>query len=167
MRVDNLGPDTSTDVVLTNDVPTGLVFDSATPSQGTSSHSGSNVQAMFGTIAAGSSATLTIETHTTAEGGFTDLASVSSSMADPVAVNDTAAITHYVALSAPLIVGVNDPATPVFALNPVNGLAVPLFSGISVGGLAADDAFTGASYRPRADAARGAAAHRAFRKGTE
>jgi uncharacterized repeat protein (TIGR01451 family) len=77
-RVQNTGPDPATNVVMTIPLAAGLVFGSATPSQGTSSTSGTEVLAHLGVINPGSSASVNVVVTTTAAGTIAQPASVSS-----------------------------------------------------------------------------------------
>ena len=60
ITVSNLGPDQATGVVLTNWLPIGVEFQSATASQGTATLQSNIIRSVLGTIAAGSNATLAV-----------------------------------------------------------------------------------------------------------
>ena len=61
LTVDNAGPSDATGVQLTDNLPSGVAFVSATPSQGSCNHVGGTVTCNLGDIAIGSGATVTIQ----------------------------------------------------------------------------------------------------------
>ncbi|MGB2984152.1 MAG: hypothetical protein WBC63_09910, partial [Candidatus Bipolaricaulia bacterium] len=96
ITVTNNGPDTATGVSLTDGLPAGLAFVSATPSAGTSYDNGPGVWTVGG-LPAGSSATLTVTaTVDSGTGGdsLTNTVSVTAAdQADPVSGNNSASAT--------------------------------------------------------------------------
>jgi uncharacterized repeat protein (TIGR01451 family) len=76
--VQNTGPDPATNVVMTIPLTGGLVFGSATPTQGTTSSTGTVILAQFGQINPGSSASVKVVVTTTAFGSVAQTASVTS-----------------------------------------------------------------------------------------
>jgi uncharacterized repeat protein (TIGR01451 family) len=89
----NNGPLDATDVVLSDTLPAGVSFVSATTDQGVvPTQAGGVVAVTFGTLAAGDSANLTIVVDPTASPGATliDSASVAGQQADPNPANNTA-----------------------------------------------------------------------------
>ncbi|MFC2077649.1 hypothetical protein ACFLTM_02445, partial [Candidatus Bipolaricaulota bacterium] len=96
MTVANNGPAAATSVELTDGLPVGLTFISATPSAGTSYDSGSGIWTVGG-LAVGALATLTAEaTVNSGTGGdsLTNTVSVTSAdQADPVSGNNSASST--------------------------------------------------------------------------
>lgn len=68
ITVSNAGPSTATNVVVTDTLPAGLSFVSATPSQGTC-NAASPVSCNIGTLLDGASATVTLVAHVTATSG--------------------------------------------------------------------------------------------------
>ncbi len=90
LTVANSGPATATGVVLTDNLPTGVTFISATPSQGTCSHSGGTVTCNVGSIANGASATVTIIATPNTAGTITNSASVTANETDTNSSNNTA-----------------------------------------------------------------------------
>ncbi|MEZ5099936.1 MAG: hypothetical protein R3C15_09110 [Thermoleophilia bacterium] len=89
----NRGPLTAPGVVVTDALPPGLAFVSASASQGTVSIAGSVVTAQLGDLARSESetpvsATVTVVARPTAPGTLTSAIAVSSAVLDPVPTND-------------------------------------------------------------------------------
>ncbi|MCP5015171.1 MAG: DUF11 domain-containing protein, partial [Ketobacter sp.] len=80
VTVANAGPDTALAVTLTDTLPVGVIFGSAT---GGCSEAGGVVSCDLGSVAAGGSASVTIVVTSTAAGVLTNTASVGSATADP------------------------------------------------------------------------------------
>jgi uncharacterized repeat protein (TIGR01451 family) len=89
--VNNNGPDTATGVVATDILPTGLVFVSATPSQG--SFDAGSGRWTIGTLPNGATATLQITGTVVAIGPITNTASVTAVQFDPDLANNVSAVT--------------------------------------------------------------------------
>jgi uncharacterized repeat protein (TIGR01451 family)/CSLREA domain-containing protein len=108
--VGNAGPDGAQNVVLSDPLPGGVIYVSATPDQGTCDQAGGLVTCSLGSIASGGSADVVIVVTTTAPGILTNTATVSSDTADPdPADNSATAITsvnttYSVFLYLPLLV---------------------------------------------------------------
>ena len=92
ISVTNNGPDTDGDVVVTDTLPTGVTFLSATPSQGTCTQTGVTVTCDLGTMASGDSATIQVAVLATTAGVLTNTACVSGAASDPDATNDCASV---------------------------------------------------------------------------
>jgi uncharacterized repeat protein (TIGR01451 family) len=90
VNVTNNGPADATGVTLTDTLPAGVTFVSATPSQGSCTHSGGTVTCPLGTLANGAMASVTITVTPTATGILTNTASVTSATPDPQADNNSA-----------------------------------------------------------------------------
>jgi uncharacterized repeat protein (TIGR01451 family) len=99
--VHNYGPDTATGVVATDVLPAGLVFVSATPSQG--SFNAGNGQWTIGTLVNGATATLQIIDIVTSIGPITNTASVGASQFDPNPTNNSSTVTIDGMYSAALV----------------------------------------------------------------
>jgi len=107
----NAGPQSATNVTLTDTLPAGVVFVSATPSQGTCSQAAGVVTCPLGTVAVSGTATTTIVVTTTTAGTLTNNASVSGTESDPNGANNSAAAISTVnAASADL--GITKSASP-------------------------------------------------------
>jgi len=86
----NNGPDPTTNVVITDPVPSGATLQSATPSAGGNCTTGSVVTCTFPSLAPSASASVTIlVTAPSLPGTLTNTATVSSSVADPNPSNNT------------------------------------------------------------------------------
>ena len=115
ITLSNLGPDTATNVVLSDLLPAALAFVDASPSKGT--YDGATGTWDVGTLASGASASLTIRATVVAEGDTTNTASVSASdQYDPDPSNNTsdAFLTTRVA-DIGVTKTVDDPVPPVGA----------------------------------------------------
>jgi uncharacterized repeat protein (TIGR01451 family) len=91
LTVSNLGPDTATDVVVMDPLPAGLVFVSATPSQGT--YAPASGVWMVGTLPAGASATLQVTATVVVLGSVVNTAEAAALQPDPTPSNNVAAET--------------------------------------------------------------------------
>jgi uncharacterized repeat protein (TIGR01451 family) len=86
----NNGPAGATGVVLTDTLPGGVTFNSATPSQGSCTQASGTVTCNLGALANGASATVQISATPQTPGSITNSASVAGSENDPSATNNTA-----------------------------------------------------------------------------
>jgi uncharacterized repeat protein (TIGR01451 family) len=98
----NNGPSPVTGVVITDTLPGGVTFVSATPSQGPPcTLTGSTVTCNSGSLAVGASATVVIKVAPTTTGTITNTARVSGNQPNPNPANNTAtAVTTVIACSA-------------------------------------------------------------------
>ena len=88
--VNNLGPDPATNVVVEDKLPGGLDFKSSSTTAGTCTKQARTITCNIGTLAATTSATVTIRTKVTKKKGTIDnTATVTSDVADPVAANNS------------------------------------------------------------------------------
>ena len=113
LTVGNAGPRAATGVQLTDTLPAGAIFDSATPSQGTCSQTGSNVSCQLGTIGNGANATVQVKVRPQSTGTATNAATVSSNVNDPSTGNNSASAQTTVNPSADLAVTKTDSPDPV------------------------------------------------------
>lgn len=97
----NRGPSRATNVTITDAIPAGAAFVSATPSQGTFTVSGGVVTANLGDLRPGENATLLIVVRPTAEGTLSDTATIRSDQADPETRDNTATINTTVNPAVP------------------------------------------------------------------
>ncbi len=89
ITVTNLGPATATNVIVTNVLPAGTVFVSASGSHSTN---GGVVTLNLGTLASGAISTASIVVQAAAAGTITDNAGVGSGVSDPLKGNNTASV---------------------------------------------------------------------------
>jgi uncharacterized repeat protein (TIGR01451 family) len=101
VHVKNNGAATAGGVTVSDNLPQGVAFDSATTSQGSCSQSGQVVTCAIGTLAPGDAANMQINVTPQAGGTITNVASVTSNeqdanTADNIAREDTTVIARYV-----------------------------------------------------------------------
>jgi uncharacterized repeat protein (TIGR01451 family) len=110
INVTNLGPNSASTVVVTDSLPAGLTFTSATVSQGTSTNNGNLFSAALGTMTNTARATITIQAIASAAGQRTNTATVSSGTTDSNPANNTASAAFAVN-SPPTITGITNVIT--------------------------------------------------------
>ena len=88
VAVTNNGPDSTANVRMTDRLPAGVTFVSATATQGSCTQSAGKVSCTLGTLANGGSAKATIIVRPTAVGSIRNSASVTGSVADPNTANN-------------------------------------------------------------------------------
>ncbi|MGH9458726.1 MAG: Calx-beta domain-containing protein [Thermoanaerobaculia bacterium] len=99
ITVTNDGPGIATNVTLTDTLPAGTSFVSATPSQGSCSGT-TTVLCNLGTLGVGGSATVTLTLRLDAEGAIENTATVTSDLADAMPANSSASAAIEVAAAA-------------------------------------------------------------------
>jgi uncharacterized repeat protein (TIGR01451 family) len=112
LTVTNGGPSTATGVTVTDTLPAGVTFVSATPSQGSCSGT-STVTCNLGSLANGGVATITIIVTPTATGNISNTASVTSGVTDPNTSNNSSTASTTVNGSADLSITKTDSPDPV------------------------------------------------------
>jgi len=100
----NNGPRSALNAVISNTLPAGLGFISATSSVGVASFAGGTVVADLGTLAPGAWAIVTLNASATSVGTFTNVAVASSLSTDPSPANNSAAAQIIIVNPSPSIV---------------------------------------------------------------
>jgi uncharacterized repeat protein (TIGR01451 family) len=113
--VSNAGPSAASGVTVTDTLPSGVTFNSATASQGTCSQASGTVTCNLGTVNNGSSASVTIKVTPSTGGSLTNQATVSASTADPVLVNNSASASTTVDPVADLTLTNTDSPDPILS----------------------------------------------------
>jgi uncharacterized repeat protein (TIGR01451 family) len=113
ITVTNNGPTQATGVTVTDTIPAGATFVSATPSQG-SCNAASPVTCALGTIDNGDSATIALVVRPASDGPLSNTADVAATTPDPNPANDSSTAIAQVAGSANLSI-VKTAAGPFFA----------------------------------------------------
>jgi len=90
VRVTNAGPDTATEVILSDTLPDNLNLVNATASRGALSINGRTITVNMSNLVRNASGTLTISVIPTAEGNLTNVATVSTTQIDYALDNNTA-----------------------------------------------------------------------------
>ena len=111
----NDGLSTATNVVVTNNLPAGVTFDSGTSSQGKVSETSGTVTANLGTLASGASATITLNVDDSITSTLTKTATVTSMEHDEDPSNNSDTEPTTVTPVADLVVTKSDSADPVNA----------------------------------------------------
>jgi uncharacterized repeat protein (TIGR01451 family) len=116
LTAQNNGPSDANGVVVTDNIPSGATYHSATPSQGTCSQVSGVVSCSLGTLATGSSATVDVEVSSPTAGTITNKADiVGDDLSDPTTGNNSTSADTTVAPGADLAITKSDSADPVVA----------------------------------------------------
>lgn len=130
LTVTNNGPSDATQVKLTDNLPSGVSFISATPGSPTCTESGGTVICNLGTVAKGASVPVTIQANVSPSltaGGLINLAQVERAELDENGANDLASASTTVQIRTDLAISKSDSPDPVslgnqltYTLNVVN-----------------------------------------------
>ena len=111
----NSGPQDATNVSLTDTLPAGVTYESATPTQGSCSESSGTVTCALGTIASGAGAIVEVKVTPQNAGTITNQAAVTSDLADPDSADASASENTTVRAVADLALTKGDSPDPVLA----------------------------------------------------
>jgi uncharacterized repeat protein (TIGR01451 family) len=112
--VTNNGPSSAKNTLVTHQLPSSVIFVSATTSQGTVAQAGGLVTGNLGTLGIGGTATITVVVIPTVQGTISSTASVTSSQTDPDSSNNNATVLTQVSpATADLAVGLAAAPNPV------------------------------------------------------
>lgn len=118
ISVANYGPNTATGVVLSNILPAGVTFLSATPSQGACTNSGGVVICQLGSLAATNAATVTIVGRPSLLGPNTNIARVVTADLEFLTANNASAeVTEIIPAADLLVTAVPETSTVPFGLD--------------------------------------------------
>ena len=119
LNVSNAGPAAATNVVVTDTLPEGTTFVSATTTAGSCDHANGTMTCNLGTLASSGSVSIVLTVRPTVGGSHRNTASISTAQADPVVDNNTA-VTTVSTGEAPVA-----PCTTVCFSGPTNFTAGP------------------------------------------
>jgi large repetitive protein len=114
ISITNNGPSSARNIIVTHLLPTGVIFVSATASQGSCSQAGGVVTASLGTLAYGGRATVSVAILPAVTGTLSSTASVTSDQSDPDPSNNSATvISHVNPIMSDLAVGLAAQPNPL------------------------------------------------------
>ena len=134
VTVDNAGPNAATSVVLTDTLPVGVAFSSATPDQGSCVEAASVVTCTLGTIGPGGSvdvAIVVIAGVSVENTTVTNTATVTSAVADPVSGDNATSEDTDIIPSADLNITKSDDADPALVGDVLTYTVTVLNQGVS------------------------------------
>ena len=132
ITVSNKGPSAASNVVVTDNLPAGLTFDSATTSRGIVTQNGQLVTATINSLPANTTATITIMVTPTVLGMVTNTVSLTSDTPDPVPANNApVSVTTLVLPSADLGVSIAGSPTPGLESQPYTYVVTVTNHGLS------------------------------------
>jgi uncharacterized repeat protein (TIGR01451 family) len=118
IQVTNRGPAEATSVSVTDTLPAGATFDSATTSQGSYSSGAGVVNFNLGTLAAGAGAQLTVVARHTVAGNAFNFLTVTSAQTDLDSADNSTGVATLVSSGIPAsLEGIYDQTNQVFDIN--------------------------------------------------
>ena len=124
IAITNQGPTMAASVVLTDTLPAGAAFVSATTTQGTTNFSGGTFTCNLGGMNSNGTATVTLTARLNQAGSATNTASVSSAATDPNSANNAASVVTTV---------IDNSAAPLLKITPAGTNVVLSWSTNAVG----------------------------------
>jgi uncharacterized repeat protein (TIGR01451 family)/fimbrial isopeptide formation D2 family protein len=110
----NAGPSAATNVVVTDALPAGVTFTSATPSQGACSLASGTLICQLGSLAVNDSAGIALQVKPRQIGALSNTASVNATEPDPNTSNNSATSTVNVIKTTDLKIAKSDSPDPIF-----------------------------------------------------
>jgi uncharacterized repeat protein (TIGR01451 family) len=117
ITVTNAGGNVAENVVLTNTLPAGVTYNGSTNGFGSTFQSGNTVIFQLGNIAVGGAKTVTVVANALSAGSFTNRATVTSTLTDGLAGNNTATAITTVIVASDLSVSIVDSPDAVILSN--------------------------------------------------
>jgi uncharacterized repeat protein (TIGR01451 family) len=114
INVSNAGPDAANAVTVTDTLPAGVTFTSATPSQGSCTFASGTVTCHLGSLALNGSASVALQVKPRQTGTLMNTASVTAAEPDTDGSNNNATSSINIIKSADLKVAKTDSADPIF-----------------------------------------------------
>ena len=114
IEVYNDGPDAANAITVTDALPAGVTFTSATPSQGSCDFASGTLTCQLGSLAVNGSASVALQVKPRQTGTLTNTASVTAAEADPDTSDNEATSNISVIKTADLKVAKTDSADPIF-----------------------------------------------------
>jgi uncharacterized repeat protein (TIGR01451 family) len=114
IEVSNAGPDAANAVTVTDALPAGMTFTSATPSQGSCDFASGTLTCQLGALAMNGSASVVLQVKPRQTGTLTNTASVTAAESDPDTSDNDATSTINVIKTADLKIAKTDSPDPVF-----------------------------------------------------
>src|SRR4029079_2304814 len=111
----NAGPSSATGVSVTDTLPSGVTYQSATPTQGSCTQASGTVSCSLGTVPNGATPSVDIKGVPTTGGTITNQATVCATTSDPVLVNNSASAATTIDPVADLSVTKTDSPDPILS----------------------------------------------------
>jgi len=141
LLITNRGPSTATSVVLTDPLPPGALYVSASASQGSTGTNAGVFTCNLGSMSNNATATVTLTVRPTIAGSLTNTASIASAASDPVPANNSASVVTTVNPATDLSVSqIAQPTTTLVASNVTFTVTVTNRGPVTASGVTLTDA---------------------------